>query len=131
MFFQAKAKDAAVVIVGTHVDKILRRQRIQVCEDLHKLIQTNYCSGSPYYPDIKGIKFVACPDSGQSRTDLQPIIELRKYLYDIASSMMVTIGRFIIICDVDVCDIYCITTACTMNLYTRFIHPSLSLQLTK
>ena len=84
-----------VVIVGTHVDMIVRKQRIQVCEDLHKLIQTNYCSGSPYYPDIKGIKFVSClGNNGQRRTEFQPIIELRKHLYDIASSMMVTLGRF-------------------------------------
>jgi len=85
-----------VVIVGTHVDKIVCKQRnaIQVCKELHQLIQTNYCSGSPYYPDIKGIKFVSCLGNGQTRSQFQPIVELRKHLYDIASSMMVTLGKF-------------------------------------
>ena len=83
-----------MVIVGTHVDKIVQNWRVQECEEFHQLIQRNYCSGSPYYPDVEGIKFVACPgDCDQRRTDFQPIIALRKHLYDVASSIMITLGR--------------------------------------
>ena len=81
-----------------------------MCEDLHKLILINYCSGSPYYPDIKGIKFVSCLGIGLRRTDFKPIIELRKCLYDVASSMMVTLGRFSI----------CIVEAIPLNKCTDF-----------
>ena len=82
-----------MVIVGTHVDMIVQKQRMQLCEEMYQLIQRNYCSGSPYYPDIKCIKFVSCLNDNQ-KADFQPIIDLRKNLYDIASSMMINIGGF-------------------------------------
>jgi len=51
----------------------------------------NYCSGLPYYPTIKGIKFVSCPPA-LNKKDIEVIKDLRKHLYNVASLMQVTVG---------------------------------------
>lgn len=80
-----------MIIVGTHVDLIPAKERSQTCEYLKNVIQSHYCIGLPYYPTIKAIKFVSCPPT-LSKNDIEVIKSLRKHLYTVASSILVTAG---------------------------------------
>ena len=84
-----------MVIVGTHVDLIPNKDRLETCERLKAEVKRSYCSGLPYYPTIKGIMFVSCPPalSRKEINYIEIIKDLRRDLYTVASSMQVTVGK--------------------------------------
>ena len=88
-----------MVIVGTHVDLIPNKERLETCEWLKAEVKRNYCSGLPFYPTIKGIMFVSCPPTLNKKeiNYIKIIKDLRRYLYTVASLMQVTVGESLLL----------------------------------
>ena len=86
---QAKAPGATVVIVGTHLDLVLK-DRDQKCRRwADKLEKYKFGrKGCKTYPQLKAIHFVGCPEKKRIEVD-----KLNDILYDIALDMDAPRGK--------------------------------------
>ena len=82
--FQARAKHAVVVIVGTHIDLVDHFQRKKA--KLEQSIEHCYCN-KRFYPEIKAICFVSYKGKHKSS-----ISKLCQRLYEIAASLKTCLG---------------------------------------
>ena len=78
-----------MIIVGTHVDKVKhfsKQKRMPYTKRIEELYSNKY-----WYPTIKAIEFVSCDMKYKKyKKYLNP---LRDTLYDIASSMKMSVGK--------------------------------------
>lgn len=86
VIIQARTKSAAVVIVGTHIDK-MKNFGPKNEASFRKSINAMY-SNMYKYPEIKAIEFVSCEDGYEKY-----IKNLRDTLYNIASQTKLSIGK--------------------------------------
>jgi len=81
VYIQARARHAAVVIVGTDADVVSKKQ----ISKLEGYIRGLYCNG--YYPDIRAIEFVSCKAKYAGT-----IKSLCQKLYEVAASLKTHLG---------------------------------------